>query len=603
MSLETADTITTTCGEGVVACAANTAYLLNRERTHSAILYIPDDLDTSEYTFPRKLIIHELLHALGIKGHVDSVEFPDSIMGTSGEYIPNLGHVISMIDREILQIMYMSQETAIYNDWGEWSDTAFHVMGESEDGDLRFGVALFNGLPLPWASGVKPDEDLHDNTDLTGTVTWSGALLGFSGPSPIAGDAALEVNLTTVGTDGNEQDLSFEDIYFVNRFESDTTDDSDRWFHTRNIDYKVEISGNNFKNVKGDDYEKGFVTGRFMGAEHEHMGGTVKRTDMIGAFGGSRPESATISASERALGIASAIAPLAEGETPPLLRQITPAVERTAAGGVSVTVTTDPVGPVFEFLDSTPLDDVWSRAGLRGSETGSREHITLYTNIEDPRRPFVSVYTLDEDNALTVDFAIHAMRVQSSGFPLPNFDREYATEEELSFPGTCHGVAGSYECTTPPCTVSTANDGMISSTGGPWTFTPDSDVAGEIMIDLPDTDYLYFGWWLKEPTEAEGSYAFRTFSGGTVPFAVGNKFTSGNTDGLLGTASYEGRAAGQYVTKDFSGGVLSVGTAGVFTATALLTANFGGGRYCRERPVQHPWKRDGIQGRGEEKGT
>ena len=284
----------------------------------------------------------------------------------------------------------------------------------------------------------------------------------------------------------------------------------------------------------------------------------------------------TISASERALGIAAAIAPLAAGETAPALRQITPAVERTAAGGVNVTVTADPVGPVFEFLDSTPLDDVWSRAGLRGSETGLTEHITVYTNIENPRRPFDSVYTLDEDNALTVDFATHSMRVRSSEFPLPNFDREYATEEELSFLGTFHGVAGTYECTTPPCTVSTANDGMISSTGGPWTFMPDSDMAGEIMIDLPDADHLYFGWWLKEPTDAEDAYAFRTFSGGTVPFAVGNKFTSGNNDGLTGTASYEGRAAGQYVTKDFSGGVLSGGTAGVFTATASLTAHFGG---------------------------
>ena len=283
-----------------------------------------------------------------------------------------------------------------------------------------------------------------------------------------------------------------------------------------------------------------------------------------------------ISVSERALGIATAIAPLLPGAVAPALRQITPAVERTAAGGVSVTVTAAPVGPVFEFLDSTPLDDVWSRSGLRGSETGSNEHITVYTNIENPRTLFSSVYTLDEDNALIVDFATHSMRVQSSGFPLPNFDRKYVNAEDLSFPGTFHGVAGTYECTTPPCTVSTANDGMISSTGGTWTFMPDSDMAGEIMIDLPDADHLYFGWWLKEPTDAEGSYAFRTFSGGTVPFAVGNKFTSGNNDGLIGTASYEGRAAGQYVTKDFSGGVLSGGTAGVFTATASLTAHFGG---------------------------
>ena len=301
-------------------------------------------------------------------------------------------------------------------------------------------------------------------------------------------------------------------------------------------------------------------------------------TSGCGGGGGDYTISVTVSgpsASERALGIASAIAPLAAGETAPVLRQITPVVERTAAGGVSVTVTADPVGPVYEFLDSTPLDDVWSQAGLRGSETALTEHITLYTDIEDPRRPFGSVYTLDQNNGLIVDFVTHSMRVQSSGFPLPNFQREYATAEDLSFEGTFHGVAGTYECTTPPCTLSTANDGMMSSTGGPWTFTPDSDLAGEIMIDLPDTDYLYFGWWLKEPTDAEGAYAFKTFSGGTVPFTVGNKFTSG-ADGLLGTASYRGRAAGQYVTKDFSGGVLSGGTAGEFTATALLTANFGG---------------------------
>ena len=300
-----------------------------------------------------------------------------------------------------------------------------------------------------------------------------------------------------------------------------------------------------------------------------------------GVFGGNSDDytiTVTVSgpsASERALGIASAIAPLAEGETAPALRHITPAVERTAAGGVSVTVTAAPVGPEFEFMDSTPLDDVWSRARLRGSETGLTEHITVYTNIENPRRPFGSVYPLNEGNVLVVDFATHSMRVQSSDFPLPNFDREYTTEEDLSFQGTFHGVAGIYECTTAPCAVSTANDGMISSTGDTWTFTPDSDLAGEIMIDLPDTDYLHFGWWLKEPDDAEGSYAFRTFSGGKVPFTVGNKFTS-SADGLIGTASYRGRAAGQYVTKDFSGGVLSGGTAGVFTATALLTANFGG---------------------------
>ena len=244
------------------------------------------------------------------------------------------------------------------------------------------------------------------------------------------------------------------------------------------------------------------------------------------------------------MGIAAAIAPLAAGGAAPALRQIKPAVERTAADGVSVTVTAVPVGPDFEFLNSTPLDDVWSRAGLRGSETGSTEHITVYTNIESPRRPFGSVYTLDADNALTVDFATRSMRVLSSGFPAPDFDREYVNAEDLSFPGTFHGVAGTYECTTPPCTVSTDGDGMISSTGGTWTFTPDSVLAGGIMIDLPDTDHLYFGWWLKEPADSDGTYAFRTFSGGTDPFTVGGKFTAIPASYLARPRIEAGRRAG-----------------------------------------------------------
>ena len=76
--------------------------------------------------FPRTVIIHELLHALGIKGHVDSIEFLDSIMGTSGDFFPNPGFTIHRIDREVLQIMYMQKLTDRYNDYGEWSDNPAH---------------------------------------------------------------------------------------------------------------------------------------------------------------------------------------------------------------------------------------------------------------------------------------------------------------------------------------------------------------------------------------------------------------------------------------------------------------------------------------------
>ena len=90
-----------TCGAQAVACAR---WWTLGSSTTQAVVYIPDDFDVSDHEYSRKVIVHELLHALGIRGHVDSIEFPDSIMGTSGEYIPNLGHIISRIDREVRRV-------------------------------------------------------------------------------------------------------------------------------------------------------------------------------------------------------------------------------------------------------------------------------------------------------------------------------------------------------------------------------------------------------------------------------------------------------------------------------------------------------------------
>ena len=281
VSLEDRSSISRNCGATAVACALPG---LNR-----AFVRLPDDMDTSEFIYPRSVIVHELLHALGIRGHVDSIEFPDSILGVAGEYIPNGRHIISKIDREVLQIMYMSQLTETYNDWGEWVDVSFHLMGQSEDEAMQFGVALFNGLPQPWAHGTYPDTLLEDNHQLRGTAIWEGSLVGFSGSAPLFGKTELEVNIATLSTDGSEHDLRFRDIFYINRIESsDLSASSPRWFSTPDIDYKVSISGNFFDNVIGESYEDGWVDGAFMGENHEHMAGTVKRTDMIGAFGGSR---------------------------------------------------------------------------------------------------------------------------------------------------------------------------------------------------------------------------------------------------------------------------------------------------------------------------
>ena len=270
------DGIQELCGEGAAACAINDISILGY--TKNALVLIPDDFDASERAVSRQVVVHELLHALGIQGHVDHIEFPDSVMGTWGDFFPNPGFVIHRIDREILQIMYMSQRTETYNDWDEWSDTSLHLVGRSEDDFVHFGVALFNGLPQPWARGRFPDSDLADNWRLAGRVSWEGSLLGFSGPSPIAGDVELDVMLSRLHM---PQNLKFRDIYFLNRFESEGPD---RWFPIRNLDYKVDIAGNGFSHWS----DEGLIYGTFLGPEHEGMAGTIKRTDFIGAFGGTR---------------------------------------------------------------------------------------------------------------------------------------------------------------------------------------------------------------------------------------------------------------------------------------------------------------------------
>jgi len=269
--------IQNTCGINAVACAEPNV-LPGATFTRDAVVLIPNDFGASDIGFAESTVVHELLHALGIQGHVDHIQFPDSLMGAAGELFPNPGFVIRNIDREVLQIMYMSQRPQVYNAWDEWSDTTLHVTARAEDGSVHFGTALFNGLPQPWAKGRYPDSYLADNRGLSGTVSWYGILLGFSGVSPIGGAVILDVELARLDT---PQDLKFRDLYFLNKSSSN---DPDRWFPTRNLDYEVDITGNTFVHSS----IQGHIAGNFMGERHEAMAGTIKRTDLVGAFGGTQ---------------------------------------------------------------------------------------------------------------------------------------------------------------------------------------------------------------------------------------------------------------------------------------------------------------------------
>ncbi len=147
--------------------------------------------------------------------------------------------------------------------------------------------------------------------------------------------------------------------------------------------------------------------------------------------------------------------------------------------------------------------------------------------------------------------------------------------------GSFDGASGTYTCNTgnggANCMATVNAKGEVTDIGTGWIFTP---AMGE-TIDVDDTTYLAYGFWLKRTAQEDGSTKYDEVE--TFTMAVGVDVTAtGAGDNQIGSvtgdASYEGNATGVYVKNvtDNEGAVVTA-TSGLFSATAKLTANFGGG--------------------------
>ena len=232
------------------------------------------------------VIAHEIIHVLG-RGHVDPKRFPRTIMvGGGSEELSD--HILHPHDREALLALYGRLEAGITqssnaDELGDWSDTSLHVRGtvDMEGGEVTFGAALRNGLSQPWASGPPPHANLADNAALSGTVSWSGRLLGLTpGAEAVAGAADLSVDLAALtGT---------ADFTGLEQWAADAapgeTGTGTTW-HDGDLRYDIEVRGNTFVQTGGD---AGTVTGAFFDPAHEGMGGVLERDDLSAGFGGTR---------------------------------------------------------------------------------------------------------------------------------------------------------------------------------------------------------------------------------------------------------------------------------------------------------------------------
>jgi hypothetical protein len=151
----------------------------------------------------------------------------------------------------------------------------------------------------------------------------------------------------------------------------------------------------------------------------------------------------------------------------------------------------------------------------------------------------------------------------------------YGTDER-DFPGRFNGVPGEYSCTGATCRAIANSKGQLINLEGEWSFDADAPEAGKphkVYGVTPDTDYMYFGYWVQTIPGEDGdptTYKLQTFADGLLEYAS-------IPNGLTGTAKYAGDAAGIYAWKQLrTDGSAQRIVAGEFTADVNLTAYFGG---------------------------
>ena len=112
-------------------------------------------------------------------------------------------------------------------------------------------------------------------------------------------------------------------------------------------------------------------------------------------------------------------------------------------------------------------------------------------------------------------------------------------DEAFETVGTYNGAMGTYRCVGPAeCTVN-IDDGKISEIGNGWVFTPNKGVTS----DVPDADYLSYGFWLKKTTDEDGVLTYNEVE----TFAESSLVDVSNVDAVEGSATYNGGATGVYV--------------------------------------------------------
>ncbi len=264
----------------------------------------------------------------------------------------------------------------------------------------------------------------------------------------------------------------------------------------------------------------------------------------------------------------------------------------TNAGGAVLTATlsvdqtqgllaADPPVAILSAGDSAGSLGTWSGTNYAHTNrgTGVSNSAVVYTNQAAPKSYSIATRYATAANipasggAYTAgtggkgELAITATadsNIKADVFPTAGTKTFSATAPatEILVPGTYHGASGTYRC-SGTCTATMTATG--TSLGGTWVF---AHGAGA-MVSVPDSTYLYFGWWLTEDKDGNLTAA-SAFHGERGDVEGGGTLADVTT--ISGSATYSGKAAGKFAINDPVNG----GDGGHFTADANLSAKFSG---------------------------
>ncbi len=276
-------------------------------------------------------------------------------------------------------------------------------------------------------------------------------------------------------------------------------------------------------------------------------------------------------------------------------------LEVSRSDGGTVTVEADD----YDDATGTPDASGWTTVTLEKSGRDSTQTLRVYTNIGVPTYETLikreggksgefQVWGMDDGDA--VQKWSTALPAESLIAPIRDADEAgvnlgaqtvgesntVSGTMRWTFPGTFGKakVPGTFVCTggVDDCAevgvTFTAADGdedekvvLTNPDGGhDWYFQPTNP---NVQVQVDDEDYLAFGALTNTPDDVDDAedYTFQTFFYGNDPWDH-----SGSPIGaLLGSATYEGPAAGSYATTNSIEGSY---TAGEFVAEAYLRANF-----------------------------